>query len=168
MKLRSSRLWVMIGVLALSLLQSVSVEAQYDSIIRDVLGGVLRGAQNGIGPGGGSYRAPAPTRSYQTPREKFAHGPSYDCRRASIAATRAICGNEELSRLDREMADAYVSALSRSADARALRTAQLTWRARRDSCEADFGCLQQAMTARTAELRGSPARTARSASFSWA
>jgi hypothetical protein len=144
---------VLIAAVGLSLLRSVPAEAQYDTIIRGVLGGILDG-QSGAVPNRGPFWAPAPTRGFQTPPLNFAGGPSYDCRRASTAATRAICGNEDLSRLDREMADAFVAALSSGGDARALRAAQAAWIARRNACGANFGCLQQAMIVRTAELRG--------------
>ena len=149
-----SGLAVLIAFLGLSLLQSVPAEAQYDAIVRGVLGGILGGGQSGAVPGRGPFWAPAPTPGFQTPPLNFAGGPSYDCRRASIAATRTICGNEDLSRLDREMADAFVAALSSGGDARALRAAQAAWLTKRNACGANFGCLQQAMTMRTADLRG--------------
>lgn len=145
---------VLIAALGLSLLHSVPAAAQYDAIIRGVLGGILGAGQNGAVPGRGPFWAPAPNRGFQTPALNVAGGPSYDCRRASIAATRTICGSEELSRLDRVMADAFVAALSAGGDTRVLHAAQTAWLVKRNACGANFSCLQQAMTLRTAELQG--------------
>ncbi len=96
---------------------------------------------------------------------------SFDCRRASTPAERAICARPPLGVLDRAVADAYAAALARpGADAAGLRAAQTAWlRARDAECRTAPGgagglaaCLSAAMTARVAELAppAAPAQTA--------
>lgn len=79
-----------------------------------------------------------------------AQGPSFDCGRAQTMTEFAICGNPELARLDRVLADAYAAALSRG-DA-TVRDRQRAWLQGRDDCRGDHGCLAQRMRTRLAEL----------------
>lgn len=69
-------------------------------------------------------------------------GPSFDCARAESSAETLICGDGELSRLDRLVADRYAAALEtiRGLDTGAqsaeddLRTGQRGWIKGRDEC----------------------------------
>jgi len=55
------------------------------------------------------------------------------CAGAATPADRAICGDPNLQRLQRELRDAYAQALQAHEDRTLLRQRQLAWRAERDS-----------------------------------
>lgn len=97
--------------------------------------------------------------------------PSFDCKRASSIAEKAICGLSDLEKLDRGIAASFKEALAvlNPADAVALRADQRAWLETRDHCDdlihgdppvyADvFGCLRERMTARASRLRAIAAR----------
>lgn len=80
-------------------------------------------------------------------------GPSFDCGRASTPTERAICADARLSRLDRDVAQAYASALARGRDAD-VRASQRRWIALRNDCGADQRCIDNAMTGQIHILNG--------------
>lgn len=73
-------------------------------------------------------------------------GPSFDCGRASTAVETAICADDRLSRLDRDVAQAYAAALARTGEDKSLRAAQRRWIGLRNGCGGDRRCLDNAMT----------------------
>ena len=89
-------------------------------------------------------------------------GPSFDCSKASTTVEHSICGSEDLSALDRDLATAYRSAkcdlASGSADQEMLLVEQRLWnKERANACpENDLGqktdCLIELYTHRIAEL----------------
>ena len=81
-------------------------------------------------------------------------GPSFDCRKAQYESERMICVSAELSSLDRQMADAYRTAVSRLATEQrtAHRKAQNYWlRQIRDHCQSE-ACLADEYRSRIREL----------------
>ena len=83
--------------------------------------------------------------------------PSFDCAKAKSNSERAICSDEELARLDRELAAIYQSALKAgTVDKRS----QFAWIRRRDAeCIGKLrSCLQTRMQERIAELRRGASR----------
>ncbi|MEL6211616.1 MAG: lysozyme inhibitor LprI family protein, partial [Pseudomonadota bacterium] len=81
--------------------------------------------------------------------------PSYDCRAVTSETELAICGDRELSKMDRLMATLYVGKraemdkVARSA----LTESQKTWLTRRDACGADAFCLAERYRSRIAALQ---------------
>jgi uncharacterized protein len=86
-------------------------------------------------------------------------GPSFDCAKADSEAEKMVCGDPELAKLDRQLADEYTSALSRpGADTATLHTTQNGWVSGRDDCwnEDDVhGCVLDGYRTRIFELRTS-------------
>ena len=80
--------------------------------------------------------------------------PSFSCGAATSATEHAICRDEELARLDREIAEAYAQALSTSGESRPkLVSSQKQWlRARDSQCSENKACLKQALDERIAQL----------------
>lgn len=79
-----------------------------------------------------------------------------DCAKAATPVERAICGSEELLRLDRELNEAFKALRDRTpeGDRDALRSAQRRWLEGRDQrCGGAAICLAEALRARVAELR---------------
>lgn len=64
----------------------------------------------------------------------LAEGPSFDCKKASTNIEKLICKNEELSRLDKEMSEAYRSLISRleGGDKEIVKLNQVRWIKARD------------------------------------
>jgi uncharacterized protein len=80
--------------------------------------------------------------------------PSFSCAKASRGPERMICGDPELARLDRIMADLFAetrSLLLNSGQAAEADTAQRQWLARRNTCR-DVQCLRRAYFSRVTEL----------------
>ena len=73
---------------------------------------------------------------------------SFDCRRATRADERTICGSEVLSQLDRSLSALYALRKSDQAVARDQRL----WLSTRAECNADVGCLRKAYLDRLEEL----------------
>ncbi len=73
-------------------------------------------------------------------------GPSFDCGRASTPTEHGICADARLSRLDRDVAQAYASALARSNQSESVRASQRRWIGLRNDCGKDKQCLDNAMT----------------------
>lgn len=98
-------------------------------------------------------RAPAPSRSQVLAPPDAPH-PSFNCANARTRGEIAVCGNRELSALDRQMAAQYVDAL-RSADPQ---TRSLLQRSRdrflgyRDQCPS-AACIAQTYRGRMREIR---------------
>jgi len=86
-------------------------------------------------------------------------GPSFDCSTATNVTAVAICGNVQLSQLDRQMAILYYSQSNFATDP-AVRDQQRAWiRDRNSSCLADVACLRHKLNDRIGQLQqaGSPA-----------
>ena len=83
-----------------------------------------------------------------------AHGPSFDCARATIPTEVAICRDASLSALDQQLSSAFRRALATAVgnDAAALVAAQRAWVRQRNACGANDRCLSQTMTARLTDL----------------
>ncbi len=81
----------------------------------------------------------APLRPYLRPDPR-APAASFDCAKAASPTERAICSDVALARLDRAVAEAYMSALEASDDGAktAVRTQQRAWLGRRnDACKSE-------------------------------
>ena len=87
--------------------------------------------------------------------------PSFDCTRARGRDELAVCGDLELSALDRSLSQVYYAlADSLSDDARmALRVAQGEWLAQRRLCDGNVPCIGQAYRSRIAQLQGGNRQT---------
>jgi uncharacterized protein YecT (DUF1311 family) len=103
----------------------------------------------------------APLRPFLRP-DPHAPAASFDCAKAASPTERAICSNVALARLDRAVAEAYVSALTEASDdgqKTAVRTRQRAWLTRRnDACKAQtdgglIACLTGVYNERVAALR---------------
>jgi uncharacterized protein len=84
-------------------------------------------------------------------------GPSFDCSRARSAVDRAICGDKELSRLDRRLAQIFQLALQTQDDRRPLTVDEQHWVADRAQCgrlaPADVNsCVSETVLARIQDL----------------
>ena len=79
---------------------------------------------------------------------------SFSCAKAAKASERMICGDSELARLDRIMADLFAETRSLLLNASQTAEADATqraWLARRNRC-GDVQCLRRAYFSRVAEL----------------
>lgn len=76
----------------------------------------------------------------------LAQSPSFDCNNATTASEIAICGNPELSQLDRLVALAFAEA-SRSAGRASARAVARRGLAARNACESDVDCITAAQFA---------------------
>lgn len=83
--------------------------------------------------------------------------PSFDCAKASTAAERLICSNQQLSSLDVQLLQAYKQALSRTAAKDSVKAALNEWRKnQRDACST-AECMISAYQARIQSLNaGTP------------
>jgi uncharacterized protein YecT (DUF1311 family) len=80
-------------------------------------------------------------------------GPSFDCSTVTNITARAICGNAQLSLLDRQMAILYYTHTGYATDS-ATRSRQRAWiHNRNDTCVADVVCLADQFTKRIQELQ---------------
>ena len=70
--------------------------------------------------------------------------PSFNCRYASLATEKAICGNSYLQQLDRQMAGLYRFAQSHlyGYSAKKLRNSQRGFLRSRNSCGWNIGCIE--------------------------
>ncbi len=99
-----------------------------------------------------------PKQSVATPQNlPVTMKPSFDCSLARGDDELAVCGDVELSALDRALSQVYYALADHlSGDARlALRVAQGQWLAQRRLCNANASCIGQAYRSRIAELQGS-------------
>ena len=84
-----------------------------------------------------------------------AEGPSFDCGKTGTPAEELVCGDAELARLDRRLADVFDRALAASEAVAALKVEQGMWIAGRNACRAEDdlrGCVERAYLQREAEL----------------
>jgi len=84
-------------------------------------------------------RAPTVTRSFS---------PSFDCAKATVAVEKAICGNEQLSALDRQLSEVFRTAsaaalLASGPELERLRSTQRNWLRTRDQCRS-ISCVTSA------------------------
>ena len=78
--------------------------------------------------------------------------PSFDCRKATSSVERSICISPELSALDRQLAQAFAAASTRTTDKVGLRKDQNKWRTTiRDKCRTGE-CIADAYGPRTRAL----------------
>lgn len=86
--------------------------------------------------------------------QKRSFSPSFSCSAATSATEHAICEDEELASLDRQVAATYADALNLSGASRPeLVSSQRQWVTTRDSqCSANAECLKQVMDERITQL----------------
>jgi uncharacterized protein YecT (DUF1311 family) len=82
-----------------------------------------------------------------------AHAASFDCSKAATAMEKAICGDQELSRLDEELASAYKAALKDKAHAAFIRKLQRDWLSQTRACATSGECIKERYRHRIATLR---------------
>lgn len=114
---------------------------------------VVRPAEQPVQPA----QQPQPSVATSQPQEvPVTTKPSFDCALARGRDELAVCGNVELSALDRSLSQVYYAlADNLSGDARmALRVAQGQWLAQRRLCDANVSCIGQAYRSRIAQLQG--------------
>src|ERR1700704_4076898 len=91
-----------------------------------------------IGACGGKSTPPASSGTTTTTAAPAAPAMSFDCAKPANKAQQLVCGDPQLTELDRRMQTAYQQALARpGADAATLTTAQSAFTSIRDGC-ADF------------------------------
>jgi uncharacterized protein len=105
---------------------------------------------------GGKSTSPASSGTAATTAAPAAPAMSFDCAKPANKAQQLVCGDPQLTELDRRMQTAYQQALARpGADAATLTTAQSAFTSIRDGC-ADFvdvrTCLVEAYQTRVVEL----------------
>jgi uncharacterized protein len=105
---------------------------------------------------GGKSTPPASSGTTTTTAAPAAPAMSFDCAKPANKAQQLVCGDPQLTELDRRMQTAYQQALARpGADAATLTTAQSAFTTIRDGC-ADFvdarTCLVEAYQTRVVEL----------------
>lgn len=82
--------------------------------------------------------------------------PSFDCAKAGNGSEQAICNDQRLAQLDRELASAYACQRTRAADQAArdgAKRGQLVWMRDRNRCGSDANCIAQSYEARLGELQ---------------
>lgn len=80
---------------------------------------------------------------------------SFDCAKASTKVEKAICADEELSKLDEDLGKAYSEALPKAPDPESLKQQQKQWLRERNKCS-DTACLKQAYQTRLSTLVKAP------------
>lgn len=84
-----------------------------------------------------------------------AEAASFDCAKASTKVEHLICDDQELSKLDEELAQSYKAALQDHTQADTIRYQQKIWMKVRNAC-ADMTCLRNAYSGRLTSLRVTP------------
>ena len=82
-------------------------------------------------------------------------GPAFDCAKATALADKLVCGNAELSAMDRQVVAAYHAALHQAPNPQArapIQHAQIAWVRTKMRCR-DVACLQSLYRARLQVLR---------------
>jgi uncharacterized protein YecT (DUF1311 family) len=78
---------------------------------------------------------------------------SFDCKKAITLVEQAICSNQELSKLDQQLATMYKKALANSLNQAVLKDRQREWlNSERNSCQ-EIACIKEAYLSRLTELR---------------
>lgn len=90
-----------------------------------------------------------------------AERPSFDCGKATTPSERAICADEALAGLDRDIAALYRRRRAQSPIPRAVDAAQKQWLAVRDVCQENVACLAKEHAARKQALEEALARFAK-------
>jgi uncharacterized protein len=69
-------------------------------------------------------------------RPAAAQGPSYDCTKATASMEKLVCGDQQLSALDRQLAEVYAAATKKAANEHppTLKATQRGWVKGRDDC----------------------------------
>lgn len=143
---------VALSAVAAILYHPSGASAQFDAVLRQVIGAAI--SQGRMQPAQRPLYAPQqPSAGRQAIPE--GPGPSFDCRNRTDLNDLTICRDRDLSRMDREMANAFVSALRGSADPQLIKAGQRAWLDQRRQCQDDRECLRAAYRQRTAQLRGS-------------
>lgn len=81
-------------------------------------------------------------------------GPSFDCSKAATATEIAICNNNNLAQLDRDLAGVWNNAQTSENRANLL-VSQRKWLVQRDACGGDVQCIETHLRARIDQLGGS-------------
>ncbi len=120
-------------------------------------GTIILTPQGGTGGTGGNAN-PTPGPSNTNAPASGSAKPSFACSSASHPDEEAICSDPGLAALDRQMADAYTSAMSRAdgTNSTNLRQIQRNWLQQRSECLSDRGCIRAAYQARISQLRNWP------------
>jgi uncharacterized protein len=92
---------------------------------------------------------------------RAAERPSFDCTKATTPTERAICGDDALAVLDRNIAALYRQRRAKSSAPRLVDTTQKQWLAVRDVCKEGVACLKKEMTEHKQALEGAVARFAK-------
>ena len=83
----------------------------------------------------------------------LASAAGFDCSNAKSPTEQRICADPLLTKMDRELGDAYDHVLKTSDDADDWKADQLAWLAERNRCASDNGCLRQQYSERLTVLR---------------
>jgi len=94
------------------------------------------------------------TSSIATARTEEKINPSFDCTKASNNLEKLICSDVELSRIDVQLNDVYLSFREKVADKAALKKDQIQWMKNARQCS-DKDCILQSYKQRIAELSAS-------------
>jgi len=81
------------------------------------------------------------------------HAASFNCMDAVSVVELLICSDESLSKLDEDLADAYLALREQSHSPKVLIREQRQWIAKRNTCR-DRSCIKQAYEKRLPELQG--------------
>jgi uncharacterized protein len=85
-----------------------------------------------------------------------ARAASFDCEQASLPAEKAICGNDNMSKLDARTAGMYFTILGSDAPATTIAEVEASQRKflqARNACGADINCLVDAHTSQMMYLK---------------
>src|ERR1700757_4648417 len=104
--------------------------------------------------------------STQAPAQNQPSGPSFSCERAHSATEKMICGDVELSRLDRDLSSAFVALSAQpGTDNKALRTDEDFWLAGKRNLCSSKECLVLAYRSRIDDLNDRSLRLASPAAY---
>jgi uncharacterized protein len=88
----------------------------------------------------------------KSPADRQAHAASFDCGKAESEAEKMICGNDELSRLDKSLNKAYLQVLERTDIKKQIIKGQRQWLKNfRNACR-DAECIKRTYKTRIKEL----------------
>ncbi len=80
------------------------------------------------------------------------HAAGFDCAKAASVTEKAICSDSKLSKLDGDLAVAWNTALDLAIDSAPMKSSQLQWLKRRNSCGGNTACLTASYDERLAAL----------------
>jgi uncharacterized protein len=88
----------------------------------------------------------------KSPADRQAHAASFDCGKAASEVEKIICGDDELSRLDESLNNAYLQALKRTDIKEQMIKSQRQWlKNERNACQ-NAECIKKAYETRIKEL----------------